>query len=87
MPDYRSRRQKLEDMADDTSSPNEAKEAQRRLIIENMAAKGYPDFEFVNKYGDIIYANIPALGGWLPLFTSNHFADDDPHRLEDGKEG
>ena len=76
MPDHRTKRQKLEAMAADKSSPNEARIAQEMLTREDMRARGIdvPD-DFYNPYGDVFFWKFE--GRWSPMYTSNHFSDDD----------
>lgn len=78
MPDRRSKRGKLEDMARDKGSPNEARVAQRKLAEERLREMGIkPDFDAVPPGGGgPHFAHIPALGGWVGLWSSNHYPDD-----------
>jgi hypothetical protein len=60
-------------MANQTVSPNEA-EVARRLLTEKDSGP-IPD----NQHGDVTFIKRYWYDGkWVPLFTSNHFPDDDP---------
>lgn len=80
--DTRSRYEKLESMAGDKSSPNEARLAAERLVREDLAARGIPipDDLFENRYGDVVLTKLRDLG-WVPLYTSNHYAEDEPGKV------
>jgi len=69
MADRRTKRQKLEAMAQQHVSPNEARIAQRLLTEQDSGP--IPD----NPHGGVHFTK--WRGRWIPLFTSNHFADDD----------
>ena len=75
--DTRTITEKLRDMARDESSPNEALAAQKKLAEYRLRSMGIEPPEWVNPYGDIIFADIPELGGWVGLWTSGHFPDDE----------
>jgi hypothetical protein len=81
MPDYRTKRQKLEAMADQVVSPNEAEVAKRKLAEETLRMRGFSEEEvakaFDNHYGDVIVIRSPVGSGWVPVWTSNHFSDDE----------
>lgn len=85
--DRRSKREKLDAMASQNVSPNEAAIAQRLLAEETIRDMGGdPEKAFDNRYGDVLIMKLtfgPNAGRWVPLWTSNHFPDDEVHRTHE----